>query len=348
MTTLSKWYNAWVTKDLKTIEELLHNDVYGCRFYNNHICYTKEEILQELQTNTITSYELSNIKDDGYTTEYELSITDSKGTYKVLCKAVFENDKLVKLFETKKTGKTRIKVVCSYDGSAFSGYQKQPNVDTVQGTIEETLEEIFNTPVLVHASGRTDKGVHALHQVFHFDVKTSIPVSKMDRLIDGRLPDSIHILSLKEVPETFHSRYDVISKEYMYKINHTSYNPIQRNYEWFVPNINLEQLKKDAKEFLGTHDFQSFTKQADKDTTRTIQDIRIEQDDTHTFIYIKGDGFLRYMVRYMVFALIKINQGTLKNTITDVLEKKDVHILGELAPASGLYLNRVLYEDVRV
>lgn len=343
MKLLQDWYDAWVNKDEQTVELCLSKELYGCRFYNNHICYSKEELLQELQSHTISSYHLSNVMEDANTIQYELLLTDQKGTHKVFAKAVFKDDGLDKLFEIKDNGKKRFKATCSYDGSAFSGYQKQPNVETVQETLEDMLTDLFETDIIVHASGRTDKGVHALHQVFHFDVDTKIPVSKMAMLFDTRLPDSIHILRVEEVPITFHSRYDVMAKEYLYKINHKKYNPIQRNFEWYVPNIDLAQLRVDASEFLGTHDFQSFTKNVDKDTIRTIYDIRLEQDDTHTYIYIKGSGFLRYMVRYMVYALIKRNQGLLQHTIKDILAQKDVHILRELAPAGGLYLYDVFY-----
>jgi tRNA pseudouridine38-40 synthase len=343
MNRLDMWYDAWTKKDKETIKDLLHENVFGCRFYNNHICYSKEEIFEELDKHKATEYKVSNVIEEGSTIQYELELTDHKGTHHIVAKAVFEEDTLLKLFETKKTDKTRVKVICSYDGSAFYGYQRQVKETTIQGTLESALQELFEQPIKTHASGRTDKGVHALHQVFHFDVKTNIPVEKMTMLLDTRTPDSIHILSCEEVPETFHSRYDVVAKEYMYKMNHKDYNPIQRNYEWYVPNINLEQLEKDAKDFLGTHDFQSFTKRVDKDTTRTIESIRFEADDTHTYIYIKGNGFLRYMVRYMAYALVQRNQGLMKYTIKDILDRADVHILGELAPPTGLYLYKVYY-----
>jgi tRNA pseudouridine38-40 synthase len=162
-------------------------------------------------------------------------------------------------------------------------------------------------------------------------------------ILNTYLPDSIYIKSTEEVDCTFHSRYDVKEKEYMYKINTIQYDPIQRNYEWFVPNLDIEKLNMDLQEIVGTHDFTSFTKTTTKSTIRTIHNVSIKVENNYLYIHIKGSGFMRYMVRNIVGVLVAINKGKLKYSIKELIEKKDVNTLNDKAPASGLYLYNVKY-----
>lgn len=345
MTWLEQFYQAWMTKNTTVLATLLDDDLFGYRCFDTTVCYTKDDVLTHIAKTSIDGFDLTQLEEDGDTIQYDITITQANTTHHVVGKGIVHNGLMVKLYETIKTDEQRIQLVCAYDGSAFLGYQRQPQGDTIQGTIERAIQTAFGLEqeITVHASGRTDRGVHAHHQVLHFDVMTDIPVGKMTSMLQRHLPNSIQILETVEVPQTWHSRYDVIAKEYQYKINTQSAHPTQRNYEWYVPDLDLVRLQKDASCFVGTHDFQAFTTNTTHSTIRTIYEITIEQQQEHLFITMKGNGFLRYMVRYIVMALVRSNQGLLPMTVSELLESKDVTLLKEMAPPGGLYLNNVFY-----
>jgi len=346
MTLLQQWYDAWVAHDVEVVSNLIHPDVYGHRFYVRTICLNQDAILAHLNKHTTQHIELGDIEQERDSLHYTMVVTDDTGHHDVIAKAIFKEGKLYKLYETVQSDKTRYKVRCAYDGSVFLGYQRQPIEPTVQGTLESAITDVLHLeePISIHASGRTDKGVHAHEQVFHFDAKTNVPTEKLAQLIQTRLPDAIHIHDVTPVRPTFHSRYDVSSKEYVYKLNLQQFDPIQRNYEWFVSGLDLNKLEQDAQLFVGTHDFAAFTATTEKNTIRTIHNITLNQQGDYLYIHVKGNGFLRYMVRYMVYALVAINLGKLHVSITDLLYHKDNTHLGQMAPAGGLYLHRVMYE----
>ncbi len=151
----------------------------------------------------------------------------------------------------------RYKATVSYDGSQFSGWQIQPDKISVQQCLEQAISTIANEPVKIHGSGRTDGGVHAYGQVFHFDLNKSY--RDLRRSINSQLPSSIYIRTLEEVSEDFHSRYDVCWKHYDYLINNGEYDPLKRNYCCFERGkLDQEKMKKAAEVFVGTHDFTSF------------------------------------------------------------------------------------------
>ncbi len=239
----------------------------------------------------------------------------------------------------------------SYDGTNFNGYQKQVKERTIQGVIEGVLTSINGgKTVSLCASGRTDAGVHALCQKAHFDMDKKIECSKLMKGINSLLPDDIYVKDISIVSDNFHARYNVIGKEYIYKINMGEYNPIERNYIYQYNNkLDINEMERGLKFFEGEHNFKSFTKTNDEisDYVRIISNTKIERDSkdinkiTITFV---GDGFMRYMVRNMVGLLIEIGEGKRKaEDVIDILEHEDRKEAGKTAPACGLYLRNVFY-----
>ena len=239
----------------------------------------------------------------------------------------------------------------SYDGSNFYGYQRQPRVRTVEKEIEDCLKEINGGKnVTIVASGRTDAGVHALAQKAHFDLDTKITTDKLHKAMNSLLPDDIYIKQIEEVSDNFHARYNVIGKEYIYKINMGEYNPIERNYIYqYCHRLDLASMERALKYLEGEHNFKSFTKANSEitDYVRKISVTSIERDSkdlNKIVITFVGTGFLRYMVRNMVGLLIEIGEG--KHTpedVMDILKQEDRTFAGITAPACGLYLRNVFY-----
>ena len=237
----------------------------------------------------------------------------------------------------------------SYDGTLYNGYQKQPDKNTIQDKIEESLTKINNNEfVSLVATGRTDKGVHALNQKAHFDLNTNITSDKLKLALNSMLPNDIYIKDICNIDNDFHARFKVLKKEYVYKINLGEYNPIDRNYIYqYNKKLNIKAMKKAIKFFVGNHNFKSFTSSDDirESYDRIIYNAKIEcKKDIISIIFI-GNGFLRYMVRNMVGTLIEIGEGIKKpKDIQFILDARDRTQAGKTAPAEGLYLKNVYYK----
>ena len=241
----------------------------------------------------------------------------------------------------------RYLITFSYDGSKYFGYQKQKGVNSVQEDLEKVLSLINNKPVSVCASGRTDAGVHANGQCAHFDIDISITPDKLKNALNGLLNGNIYVKSVVEVPDTFHARFDVKQKEYIYKVNTGEYSPIYKDYIYqYCKPLDVDSMKTALKSFEGEHNFKSFTK-ANVETNnfaRTIYSTAVTKDNDIITIKFVGNGFMRYMVRNMVGFLIEIGEG--KRNISDVnsvLLEEDRTKAGKTAPPEGLYLNKVTY-----
>ena len=189
-------------------------------------------------------------------------------------------------------------ITFSYDGSKYSGYQKQPKGRTIQGELEKALKKInSNKVVSVSASGRTDAGVHALNQRAHFDLNNEIEESRLKTSLNGLLPNDIYVKSVEKVSDDFHARFNVRAKEYIYKINMGEYNPIELDYVYQYNNkLNVAEIERALKYLEGTHNFKSFTKANDEkeDYVRTIiktNVIRNTKDINKITISILGTGF---------------------------------------------------------
>lgn len=245
----------------------------------------------------------------------------------------------------------RYLITISYDGTNFSGYQKQPKERTVQGELEKALKEINGgKKVDVHASGRTDAGVHALAQRVHFDLETKITSEKLSKGLNSLLPEDIFVKRVEEVSDNFHARFSAIGKEYIYKLNMGEYNPLERNYVYqHNEKLDVVEMERAIKYLEGTHNFKSFTKTDEEkdDFVRTISQTNIVRDSKDinkiTFMFV-GTGFLRYMVRNMVGTLIMVGEGKIKSEeIIEILKKEDRTKAGKTAKPEGLYLKNVFY-----
>lgn len=242
----------------------------------------------------------------------------------------------------------RYKITFSYDGTNFSGYQIQPGLRTVQGELEKAVSYLNKqTATSVTASGRTDKGVHALGQVAHFDLNINNTLYKIKRGLNSNLPDDIHIINVEEVNNDFHARFSVKKKEYVYKINVGEYDPINRNYIYqYNKELDIESMNQAIKYFLGTHDFTSFvpTEDLKDDPIRTIYKTNIKRNKDIIAISFIADGFMKYQVRNMIGLLLSIGEGKKKiSDVEKIINNKNRSQKFKTAPSCGLYLKKVWY-----
>ncbi len=240
----------------------------------------------------------------------------------------------------------RYKCTVEYDGTLFHGFQTQPNQRTVQEEIENTLLHIFKRRIYIHAAGRTDAGVHALGQVFHFDVDVLMKEWNMQNAINSRITKEIYISKVELVNENFHARYSSKTKEYHYLIDLGVYQPLYRNYRYFVHTpLDIEKMKEASTCLIGEHDFKAFTKNHQlKNTTRRIDHILFEQNQTLLTIRFIGNGFLQHMIRIMVAMIIEVGKGKkTKEDLKEILESKNRKLAPKTAPANGLYLMHIDY-----
>ena len=242
----------------------------------------------------------------------------------------------------------RFLIKFSYDGTSYSGFQTQPNLDTIQERLESALQIINNgKKTNIVATGRTDKGVHALCQYAHADIDVDINEYKLKRAMNSNLPDDIYVIETKIVNDDFHARYNVKSKEYKYYINLGEYNPLERNYVFqYNYELDVKAMADAISVFMGTHDFRAFvTESKEKENcVRTIYRASIERKDDKIEITFKGDGFLRYQIRNMVGMLIQVGENKISTEdVERYLENKDRTTGGKTAPAEGLYLIDVEY-----
>ena len=244
----------------------------------------------------------------------------------------------------------KYKIVFSYDGSAFLGYAKQPNLKTIQGELEKNLSLILNENIILSASGRTDKGVHALNQVASFS--TSKKINDKDKFlhsINKLLNEEIYVKKIAKVKDDFDARFSAIKKEYHYLINLGEFEPTLRKYQLTINDKNFDTNKfiEGSKLFLGKHNFINFcSKDDDKDGfIRTIYDFKVIKKRKKLLIKISGDGFMRYEVRKIIGTLIyyslnKINLEKINYYLSET-EKRD--IVPFTASPIGLYLFKVYY-----
>ncbi len=245
----------------------------------------------------------------------------------------------------------RYKCVVGYDGAGFSGYQVQPNKRTVQLEIERVLTTMNKSTVKIVSSGRTDAGVHAVGQVFHFDSTLEMDGHQWCRALNAMLPEDIVVKSTERVSPNFHARYDACQKEYRYKVQQTTMrDPFTRNVVTQVSqSLDTKKMQEAARYLVGEHDFSSFcaanTSVVDK--VRTIISIEVQEVYQNQIEFrVVGSGFLYNMVRIIVGTLLEI--GTGKRTVEDmnrILEARDRTKSGKTAPPQGLYLWEVRYDE---
>lgn len=242
-------------------------------------------------------------------------------------------------------------MLLEYDGTRYDGWQRQGNTDnTIQGKLEAVLEKMTGTYQEVYGSGRTDAGVHALGQVANVHLNTDKEAADLCDYLNRYLPEDIRVLQAKEVPERFHSRLWAVEKTYTYRIDMEKKSPVfQRKYVYTVgEQLDLKAMEQAADLLLGTHDFQGFStgRNKKKSTIRTLKHIEFAIEENSVTICMTGDGFLYNMVRILVGTLIEIGQGRRSvESIKMVFDKKNREAAGFTAPARGLFLTSVSYEQ---
>ena len=272
-----------------------------------------------------------------------------------------------------------LRLLISYDGTDFHGWQRQPNAPTVQECLESAIERILGERVQVYGSGRTDAGVHALNQVANFKTACPIPCDNLAKALNDALPPTVRIKHAGEVSTQFHARYDVRSKTYRYRILQAPVcSPFLWRFVWHYPfPLDAERMAEAARLFEGEHDFTSFAgadgsaaneehqglseepnmsrpasrgqpgaRRIEAAMVRRVFASRIfRRPRTSMLIYeVSGNGFLRHMVRNMVGTLAELGRGKLEaSDILRILKARDRTLAGPTAPAKGLCLVRVEY-----
>jgi tRNA pseudouridine38-40 synthase len=242
----------------------------------------------------------------------------------------------------------RFLIKFSYDGTNYSGFQSQKGLDTIEKRMNDALTKVNNNKkTSITATGRTDKGVHALSQYGTADITVNITEKKLKKALNSNLPEDIHVIETSIVDDSFHARYNVKEKTYKYILNTKEYNPLERNYVFqYNYNLDIKSMKEAIKYFLGKHDFRAFvTDNKEKENcVREITKVDITEDNGKIIFTFTGDGFLRYQVRNMVGILIRIGENKLSPKDVDkILKSKDRTKSGKTAPSEGLYLVDVKY-----
>ncbi|MGB7595865.1 MAG: tRNA pseudouridine(38-40) synthase TruA [Erysipelotrichaceae bacterium] len=244
----------------------------------------------------------------------------------------------------------RYQVLISYNGTNYAGWQIQPNVVSIQQILQDILALMHRHPVLIVGSGRTDAGVHALAQSFHFDSDMQLTEDVWVKALNSQLPKDMTIREVHIVPDTFHARFSVVSKRYDYLVNTGIYDPLHYNLEHQLNRkLDVEAMRQGASLLKGTHDYASFCANSFEEIPnqiRTVTRIDIEEENDRIRFILEGNGFLRYMVRMLVANLIDV--GLHRKTTEDlatILDKRDKTATSSIVPACGLYLVRVDYKE---
>jgi tRNA pseudouridine38-40 synthase len=243
-----------------------------------------------------------------------------------------------------------LKLKIEYDGTNYCGWQVQKGhqLKSIQEVIEKTLQRILQEKIKLIASGRTDAGVHALGQVANFKTNSKIALEKLQRALNGLLPQDIAIKSIEEAPLDFHSRFSAKSKVYRYSVLNRDYpSALLRNRVYYFPYpLNLGLMRKEAKALLGRHNFKSFqaSDKKEREAVRSIKSIKIKKDKDLLHLEIEADGFLYNMVRNIVGTLLEIGRGKFPPaSAARILKAKDRRLAGPTLPACGLCLLKVKY-----
>ena len=244
----------------------------------------------------------------------------------------------------------KYKCIVSYDGVDYNGYQRQKHdKNTIQEVIENVLSYIFKEKITIYGSGRTDKHVHALGQVFHFESEKQVPINNLKKAMNEMLPLSIKIINCEIVDDSFHARYSAHKKIYVYKIKNTTEKSVfeDRYYSYVKENIDVDLLIKASKLFIGVHDFKNFTTNKIEEVesfVKTIYDVKVKKCKQNIEIQFYGSGFLRYQVRMMVGALIVVSTKKKDISFIERLLKENVdERCSYKAEPQGLYLKKVVY-----
>jgi tRNA pseudouridine38-40 synthase len=238
----------------------------------------------------------------------------------------------------------RIRIILAYDGGPFHGWQVQPGLATIQGTLEEIISGMEGRPVHVAGSGRTDAGVHALAQVAAFSIENPIPLDNLRRAMNRLLPPAIRVLEVAEADAAFHPRFDAKAKTYEYRIARGEISspfdfPYVHHYPYLLDEDRMAGL---ARVFEGEHDFSAFAASDDRDAenpskVRLIFSSGLAREQDRLIYRVRGSGFLKHMVRNVVGTLIEAGRGNIEDVTAFPRQ------CGATAPAKGLFLVGVEY-----
>jgi tRNA pseudouridine38-40 synthase len=252
-----------------------------------------------------------------------------------------------------------IRLLIAFDGTAYRGWQRQLHVPTIQATLEEALGLICGHAITLHGAGRTDSGVHALAMVAHFHTPVQHPLSAFIRGVNSLIPPDIRVLDAHEENIDFHCRYSALGKTYRYDLYAGQIQlPTRRLYEGHFPGIlNIKIIETCLNGLIGTHDFSSFEAVGSRDplqngrgAVRTITHACLQENGRHRYsLFFTGDGFLRHMVRNLVGTLIQAGRGTISpEQFKKILASRDRSKAGPTAPARGLFLETIHYDQKRL
>jgi len=244
----------------------------------------------------------------------------------------------------------RWKCICAYDGTDFDGWQRQPHGNGIQNHLEAALSKIFDRDVPIQGSGRTDAGVHARGQCFHFDGVWPHDPGKLIRALHSILPASIRIESIRPAPADFHARHSATGKRYVYRYYLGRANPLEERYLWACRSVPLDfgAMQDAARRLTGTHDFSAFAashgKDADPNPVKRIHRLDLTRRGRRLTLTTEGSGYLYRMVRSLAGALYWTGRGRLApQDISHILKSRERTHRIVTAPAKGLCLMRVFY-----
>ncbi len=241
-----------------------------------------------------------------------------------------------------------IMILIEYDGTNYHGWQRQPNGNTIQEVIENSILKISSEKIGIIASGRTDAGVHAYGQVANLKTSASIDDLSFLKALNSMLPKDIVIKELSTVSDDFHARYSAKSKIYKYIILNRPYpSSFYYRYSWYIPYpLDITLMRKGAAILKGMHDFSSFRAASceAKDSVRTLSRLDIYNEEDRIVFYLEGNGFLKHMVRNIIGTIVRVGKGKISpDEIMDILASRDRRNAGPTAPPQGLFLVSVSY-----
>lgn len=237
-----------------------------------------------------------------------------------------------------------------YHGARFYGWQKQSNLRSVQGELEAALALVQKKPSEIFGAGRTDAGVHAYAQSFHFDSSLNLDSATWVRALNAYCPSDLRVSAITPVRCDFHARYDTIGKWYRYVIECGPYSVFERELvlQYNRP-LDLDVLRQGAALFRGIHDFSSYNATPPTQIANQVRDLQqfdIFQEGTKVIFDLKGTGFLRYMVRMLVGSLVRLSQGKMSlEQLQRALAVADKHAINDKVDSCGLYLMEVYYKE---
>lgn len=245
----------------------------------------------------------------------------------------------------------KLKLTIEYAGTRYSGWQIQKNARTIQGELDRAIRDATGSEAFeLYGSGRTDAGVHALAQVAHLDIDTTLPPDTLRRRVNDALPADIVVRRVERVRHRFHARHDAIGRSYLYHVSRRR-TAFAKPFVWWVKeDLDVARMRETARRFVGFHDFAAFSDDdpLEKSTAVLVDTLEIHEDEDLILIHVEGSHFIWKMVRRVVGVLVEVGRGGMTPDGAAALLAGGAPSVARLtAPASGLFLERVYYEGDR-